>query len=269
MTRLGFIGGGNMTEALISGILKAKLVEPSRVVVSDVREERWRHFVSRYGIKGTRDNLEVVRECDTVLLAVKPQQVKEVLEEIAGTIGDHHLLISIAAGVTVRLIEGKIGGAVPVVRVMPNTAAMVREAATAIAPGAHANQGHVDTVLALFNSIGTAVVVDEEQMDSATALSGSGPAYVFYLIEALVEAGEEQGLSREVAHELAVQTVCGAGQMASQTMEDPAELRKKVTSPGGTTEAAIKLLDEKGWKKLMREAVKAARVRSEELAQIA
>jgi len=268
MTRLGFVGGGNMAEALVSGILKAGLVEPSRVFVSDTKEERRKHLSSRYGVKTTKDNLEVVRECDTVIIAVKPQQIKEVLEEMAGTVGDHHLVITVAAGVSARFVEGKLGGSVPVIRVMPNMPANVQEAATAISPGGHARQAHIDTVLKIFNSIGSAVVVDESQMDSVTAVSGSGPAYFFYMIEALTEAGVEQGLAPEVARELAVQTACGAAQVALSTMEDPAELRKKVTSPGGTTEAAIAVLEEKGWKKILREAVKAARVRSEELSQI-
>jgi len=266
MTRLGFIGGGNMAEALIAGIIKAKLVEPGRIYVSDIKDERWKHLTARYKVLGTRDSAEVARECDTILLCVKPQNIRQVLEEIAGNVGDH-LVITIAAGVSIKTVEGKLGRAVPVIRCMPNTPASIMEAATGIARGAHATSQHVDTVLKIFNSIGTAVVVDESKMDAVTAVSGSGPAYVFYMIEALVEAGVEQGLAPADARELAVQTVCGASRMASMMVEDPAELRKKVTSPGGTTEAAIKVLEEREWKNIMHEAVKAARVRSEELAQ--
>lgn len=266
MTRLGFIGGGNMAEALIAGIIKAKLVDPGRVYVSDIKEERWKQLSTRYRIKGTRENTEVARECDTIIICVKPSNVREVLEEIAGNVGDH-LVITIAAGVSIKSVEGRLGRSVPVIRAMPNTPALVMEAATGIARGIHATQAHIDTVLKIFNSIGTAVVVDEARMDAVTAVSGSGPAYVFYMIEALIEAAIEEGLAPADARELAVQTVCGAARMASSMVEEPAELRRKVTSPGGTTEAAIKVLDEKEWKKIMHEAVKAAKARSEEMAQ--
>jgi len=266
MTRLGFIGGGNMAEALIAGIIKAKLVEPARIYVSDIKDDRLKHLSSRYKIIATRDSAEVARECDTILVCVKPQNIRQVLEEIAGNVGDH-LVITIAAGVSIKSVEGNLGRAVPVIRAMPNTPASIMEAATGISRGAHATSAHLDTVLKIFNSIGTAVVVDESKMDVVTAISGSGPAYVFYMIEAMVEAAVEEGLTPDDARELAVQTVCGASRMASMMIEDPAELRKKVTSPGGTTEAAINVLEEKDWKVILYEAIKAARERSEELAK--
>lgn len=269
MTRLGIIGGGNMAEALIAGILKAKLMDPGYLLVSDVQGDRLEQLSSRYKVKTTRDNLGVVRECETVMLAVKPQSVKEVLDEVADSFGGHQLIISIAAGIPIRVIETKCPRPVAVIRVMPNTCALVQEVAAGIALGSHASTTHREMVVKLFNAIGEAVVVDEDQMDAVTAVSGSGPAYLFLLVEALVAGGVAEGLSAETARALAVQTMYGASRMLSLTMEDPGALRKKVTSAGGTTEAAIKVLEAKGWAATMQEAVHAARVRSEELAQLA
>ena len=269
MTRLGIIGGGNMGEALIGGLLKGKLLEPAQLLVSDLREERLEALSGRYKVKTTRDNLVAARECETLVMAVKPQQVREVLDEIGDELGSHHLLISIAAGIPIRVIETKCPRPVAVIRVMPNTPASVQEVAAGIALGSHATPVHRDMVVRMFNAIGEAVVVDEAQMDAVTALSGSGPAYLFHMVAALVEAGVAEGLPRETAQALAVQTMYGAARMLSQTLEDPVELRKKVTSAGGTTEAALKVLDAGRWNEILREAVHAARVRSEELAAAA
>lgn len=269
MTRLGIIGGGNMAEALIAGLLKAKMVEPAQLLVSDLREERLEALSSKFKLKTTRDNLVAARECETLVMAVKPQQVREVLDEIGDELGGHHLLISIAAGIPIRKIETKCPRPVAVIRVMPNTPAMVQETAAGIALGTHATAVHRDMVVRMFNAIGEAVVVDEAQMDAVTALSGSGPAYVFHLVSGMVDAAVAEGLPRETAYSLAVQTVYGAARMLSLTAEDPAELRTKVTSPGGTTEAALKVLDAGKWNEILRDAIHAARVRSEELAQSA
>lgn len=267
MTRLGIIGAGNMAEALVAGVIKAGLLDPARILISDVREDRLEHMSKRYKVNTTRDNIEVVRENETFLLAVKPQHVKEVLDEIAESVAGHQLLICIAAGITIRSIESKLIRPTAVIRVMPNTPALVQEGAAAISLGASATASHRDMVITMFNAIGIGVKVEEEQMDAVTALSGSGPAYVFKMVQAMIEAGVNEGLSEETARELAVQTVYGAARMLSFTMDDPADLIKRVVSPGGTTEAALKTLDEKAWGRILREAIHSARVRSEELAQ--
>jgi len=267
MTRLGIIGGGNMAEALVAGLIKAKLLEPVRMLVSDVREERLVHLASKYKVKTTRDNLEIARECDTVLLAVKPNVAGEVLDEISTVLGSHQLLVSIVAGLPIAAIEARLSKPVAVIRVMPNTAALVQEAATGIATGQSATPAHRDMALRMFNAIGEAHLVAEEQMDAVTALSGSGPAYFFRVIEAMEAAGVAEGLDAATARALAVQTAYGAARMMSQTMEDPADLRRKVTSPGGTTEAALKVLEEKKWGEILAEAIRAARVRAGELAR--
>jgi pyrroline-5-carboxylate reductase len=267
MMRLGIVGAGNMGEALLAGLIKAGLFEPAEVMVSDVREERLTHVAARYHVKTTRDNREVVRECETVVLAVKPPQVGEVLSETGDEFGTHHLLITMAAGIPISAVERKLPLPVPVIRVMPNTPAMVQETAAAIALGTHATPAHGDSAVLMFNAIGEAMVVDEGQMDAVTAVSGSGPAYVFLMVEALTKAGVAEGLSEDAARSLAVQTAYGASAMLSLTMEDAAELRKRVASPGGTTEAALKVLNEKRWSEILIEAVHAARVRAEEMAE--
>jgi pyrroline-5-carboxylate reductase len=267
MTRLGIIGAGNMAEALVAGVIKAGLLDPSRILMSDVREDRLEHMAKRYKVKTTRDNIEVVRENETFLVAVKPQHVKEVLDEIAEVIAGHQLLICIAAGVSIRSIESRLVRPTAVIRVMPNAPSLVQEGAAGIAMGATATSSHRDMVITIFNAIGVAVQVEEEQMDAVTALSGSGPAYVFHMVDAMVDAGVKEGLAEDVARELAAQTVYGAARMLSFTMDTAEELIKRVASPGGTTEAALKTLDEKGWGRILREAIHSARVRSEELAQ--
>jgi len=269
MTRLGIIGGGNMSEAVLAGIIKTKLLAPERITVSDVKEERLEHLAKRYGVKTTRDNLIVMRESDTVILAVKPQQMKEVLDEVAQVSADHLLIISMAAGIPIRYIESRLGRSVPVIRVMPNAPALVRETAAAIAMGSSATTSHRDMVMALFNAIGQAVAVSEDQMDAVTALSGSGPAYVCSMVEAMVEAGVAEGITEDVARELVIQTVYGTAHMLGQTLESPDLVCKRVASPGGTTEAGMKVLDEKNWKAILKEAIHAARVRAEELAESA
>jgi len=256
-----------MAEALIAGIVKTRLLDPGKILVSDIKDERLKHMASRYKVKTTGNSLDVIRDNETILIAVKPQQLKEVLDEIGGAIGDHHLIISIVAGVPIRYIEERIGRGAAVIRVMPNAPALVQETAAGIALGSRARPSHSDMVVKLFNSIGEAVVVDETLMDSVTALSGSGPAYVCMLVEGLVKGGVAEGLAEDVSRSLAVQTIYGTAKMLSLTMEDPAALRAKVTSPNGTTEAAVKVLDDKKWNDILVEAIHMARVRAEELAQ--
>ncbi len=269
MIKLGIIGAGNMAEALLSGVLKAKLMAPEQIKISDVREERLAALAARYKVKTARNNQDVARDAETVVLAVKPQQIKEILDEICRTVEPHQLVISIAAGIPLRVLEGKFTRPVPVIRVMPNTPAMVQEVAAGIASGRFVQKVHREFVVKLFNSMGEAVEVDESLMDAVTAVSGSGPAYFFHMIEALVEGGVAEGLEPDVARALAVQTMFGAAKMLSQTAEDPAKLRVQVTSPGGTTEAALAVLTERDFAGAVKAAVQAARARSEELAKLA
>ncbi|MBI5722580.1 MAG: pyrroline-5-carboxylate reductase [Planctomycetes bacterium] len=261
---LGVIGGGNMAEAIIGGLTASGFVESRRIIVSDVSAERRAALSRAHNVVCTDDNL-VPASAPKVLLAVKPQVMPAVLAQIAPAVRADALLVSIAAGVKTARIDQALGGRGRIVRVMPNTPMLVGAGMAAIAPGPRAGQDDVAWVRRLFLTAGAEVVVDEAMMDAVTALSGSGPAYFFYLIEAMVEAGTAEGLTKEVALELARQTCLGAGKLLVQTGQAPEELRKKVTSPGGTTQRAIEVKDAAGVKKHLIAAIRAAAQRSREL----
>jgi pyrroline-5-carboxylate reductase len=263
--RLAFIGGGNMAEALLRGILTAKRVRAAEVIATDVREDRLAYLRSTYGIEVTTDNAAAAGQADAVLLAVKPQIMRMALESIRKAVTDRHLLISIAAGVSTAAIADAFAGPVRIVRVMPNTPALVLEGASALARGAHATQADLDLARGLFEAVGTAVVVDESLLDAVTGLSGSGPAYVFLIIEALADAGVKMGLPRPTALALAVHTVRGSARMLLETGKHPAELKDMVTSPGGTTIAGLHALERGAVRASLMQAVEAATRRSQEL----
>jgi len=267
MSTIGFIGSGNMAEALIKGIISAKVYEPSNVMVSDIREERLEFLAGKYEVKVCRDNKKLASRVDTVVLSVKPQNMNDILEYIKDSIGAVKLVVSIAAGITVEKIAAVLGD-VPIIRVMPNTPALIGEGAAAL----YANEKAkvlVDETLTIFSAVGKAVVVEEEGLiDAVTAVSGSGPAYYFLLMEEMIKAGVELGLPENTAKELVLQTAKGAGLLASKsdkTGESPAILRKKVTSPGGTTEAALNKFAEGNFGSLVSAALKRACERSKEL----
>lgn len=262
--RISFIGGGNMATALIEGLIAAGTSLPEEICASDVRKEALDGLAQRHGIRTTQDNA-VACGADVVILSVKPQVFPALLPEIASHIGSQCLVISIAAGVPLSVMESKLSQDARVIRSMPNTPALVAAGATAIAAGKHASADDMATAQQIFESVGVCVRVPENLMDAVTALSGSGPGYVFLLAEALVDAGVNVGLPHADATRLALQTIHGAGKLLASSADAPAELRRKVTSPGGTTQAGIGVLEARGLRDTVKAAVEAARDRGAEL----
>ena len=269
MSTIGFIGGGNMAEALIKGIVASGIYEPENVLVSDIRADRLEFLADIYGVTVAESNSQLAAQAGTVVLSVKPQMMIEVLEGVKDAIGSNKLVISIAAGITVANIAAVLGE-VAIIRVMPNTPALIGQGASALYANERAKPS-LEKALSVFSSVGKAVVVDDEDLiDAVTAVSGSGPAYFFLLMEEMINAGVELGLSEAVAKDLVLQTAKGAGLLAVEADdrgEGPAELRRKVTSPGGTTEAAIKVFTEGKISELVSAALTRARDRGRELSK--
>jgi pyrroline-5-carboxylate reductase len=267
MSTIGFIGGGNMAQALLTGILKAGLYHANHIWVSDVRLEQLDVLKDLYGIHTTADNKELTAQADVIVLSVKPQVMGEVLDGIAGTLKEGVLVISIAAGITTNSIREKLGD-VQVVRVMPNTPALVGTGASGLYNAGATEEG-LKAALDIFSSVGKAIVVEDESLiDAVTAVSGSGPAFFFLLMEEMITAGVELGLTAETAKTLVLQTAKGAAllaESAQEQSEDPAALRQKVTSPGGTTEAALKTFSAEGFEVIVKKALRAARDRGRAL----
>lgn len=265
---VGFIGTGNMAEALIRGLLHAGVAEKEQVIGSDPREERCREMSGRYGIRVVEDNLEIAREADILVLSVKPQVMAKVLDQVGKAIHPRALVISIAAGIPLAAIEAKLPQA-RVIRTMPNTPALVGAGATAVAAGGHATDEDLKAAKRIFDSVGSTVILEEAQMDAVTGLSGSGPAYIFLIIEALSDAGVKVGLSRYNAQALAAQTVLGSAKLLIETNEHPGRLKDMVTSPGGTAIAGLHTLEAGGLRTTLMDAVEAATRRSRELGEMA
>ena len=264
---VGFVGTGNMAEALIRGLTSASVVDPRQIIGSDPRRERCQEMADRYKIWTTTENVEVARRSDILVLSVKPQIMAKVLDEIAPEVRPSALTISIAAGIPLAAIEAKLPRA-RVVRTMPNTPALVGVGATAIAAGGHATAEDLAAAKRIFDSVGITVVLEEAQMDAVTGLSGSGPAYMFLIIEALSDAGVKVGLSRYNAQALAAQTVLGSAKLLIETNEHPGRLKDMVTSPGGTAIAGLHTLEEGGLRTTLMNAVEAATKRSRELGEL-
>jgi pyrroline-5-carboxylate reductase len=268
-TYIGFIGAGNMAEALIRGLIAARTAAANRILIYDVHEERREKLRRELEVEVASDNREVVERASVVMLAVKPQNLAALLDELEGLAKPNQLWISILAGVsTSRLEAGLAHAACPyprVVRVMPNTPALLQEGASALTAGPHASIADLLLARVFFETVGTTELVEPDQMDAITGLTGTGPAYVFRLIEALIEAGVALGLPREKVETLVKQTVYGAAHMARDSKESPQELRRRVTSPGGTTAAGMAVMDERGFEQLIRDTVATATRRSEEL----
>ncbi|MDL1958821.1 MAG: pyrroline-5-carboxylate reductase [Deltaproteobacteria bacterium] len=262
---LGFVGGGQMAEALIRGLLSRELLKPGQITVSDLSEVRRSHLKKTFGINTTLENKEVVKGSEIIVLAVKPQVMAIVLEEIRPVVSSDRLVVSIAAGITILSLEKGLPEGTRVVRVMPNTPALVQAGAAALCKGTAARPGDLDIIRQILETVGKAVVVPESLMDAVTGLSGSGPAYVFTFIEGLIDAGVREGLPRTVAQELVVQTVLGAALMCQNTRKHPAELTTMVTSPGGTTVAGLHVLERGALRGIILDAVRAATERSREL----
>lgn len=262
--KITFIGAGNMAEAIVAGIVGNEIVDADDICVTDISVERLEHFESGYGARISSDNAAAVADADVVVLSVKPQVFPSVWPEIESALKADALVVSIMAGIP----SAKIAGDKPirVVRVMPNTPALVGEGAAGIAAGKYATETDLAIAEQLLGAVGVALVVKEAEIDAVTALSGSGPAYVFYLLEGMLAAAEQMGLEKGVARELALATVSGAARLMKETGEDADVLRKKVTSKGGTTEAAINTMENNGVRDAIVQALMAAQTRSRELA---
>jgi len=260
--RFAFIGGGNMGEALIKGLLSGLGVKAQHIIATDVVPERRAYMQATYGITASADNTHAVQESTVVILAVKPQIMPTILEEIAPVVNSEKLVISIAAGITLQTLQRALGDSRRVVRVMPNTPALVLAGAAGISPGQAATAQDIALVERIFNAVGRAMVVSDEMMDVVTGLSGSGPAFIFALIEGLSDGGVLMGLARPTATLLAAQTVLGAAKMVLETGKHPGELKDMVTSPAGTTIAGMHALESGGLRGLMMEAVRRATERS-------
>jgi pyrroline-5-carboxylate reductase len=263
---IGFLGAGNMAEAMIRGLLRGGDFAIAQIAASGPREERMRELRDQYGIYATTDN-KVPAASEIVVLSVKPQILSRVLDEVASTISSDALVISIAAGVPVSAIQARLATGTRVVRAMPNTPALVDAAATAIARGEHARESDLEDAKRIFDAIGTTVILDESQMDAVTGLSGSGPAYVFLILEALSDAGVKVGLSRRTSQLLAAQTVLGSAKLLLETNEHPGRLKDMVTSPGGTAITGLHTLEHGGLRTTLMNAVEAATQRSRELGE--
>jgi pyrroline-5-carboxylate reductase len=262
---IGFIGAGNMAEALIRGLVKGNHIAPGSVLASGPRRERLEELRHKYAIETLTDNQAVARRCDIVVLSVKPQIMDKVLREIGDQLKTGTLVISIAAGVDTATIEEAVADGVRVVRAMPNTPALVGAGATAVSAGKYASEADMTTARAMFDAVGITVELEEIHLDAVTGLSGSGPAYVFLILEALSDAGVKVGLARRNAQKLAAQTVMGSAKMLLETDEHPGKLKDMVTSPGGTAIAGLHTLEEGGLRTTLINAVETATKRSREL----
>ncbi len=259
------IGAGVMGETLLSGLVRAGR-RVDQLMVGEKRPERARELEERYGV-AVVSNREAAAKADTIALVVKPQDMADVLEEIAQDLRAGQLVVSLAAGITTAYIESRVPEGVAVVRVMPNTPALVDEGMAAISPGSHCDDAHLAEVEALMASTGKVLRIPEKQMDAVTAISGSGPAYIFFVVESMIEAGVHLGLPRSTATELVVQTLVGSAAMLRETGTHPVVLREQVTSPSGTTASALRELEIHRVRAAFLAAMEAARNRSRELAE--
>ena len=266
--KVSIIGGGKMGEVLTSGIISGDLISPECITVSDILPERLGYLEEKYWVNVTADNKKAIKSADIVILAVKPQNMAYVLEGVSDIIDKAKLVISIAAGITIKFIEGYFKKDIRVIRAMPNTPALVGEGATALAVGNNATEDDLAMARHIFGSVGITVIVKEDLMDAVTGLSGSGPAYGFVIIEALSDAGVQMGLSRDIALTLSAQTLLGAAKLCLKGDKHPAELKDMVASPGGTTIAGLKALEEGKLRATLMSAVEEATLRSRELGKM-
>jgi pyrroline-5-carboxylate reductase len=265
MPQVAILGAGVMGETLLSGLIRAGR-QVDDLLVGEKRHERAAELRERYGVE-TVGNVEAASKADTLVLVVKPQDMEDLLSEIASTVRPGQLVVSLAAGITTAFIEARLPDEVAVVRVMPNTPALVDEGMAAISRGSHCDESHLAEAESLMASTGRVIRVPERQQDAITAISGSGPAYIFFVVEAMIEAGVHLGLPRAVASELVVQTVVGSAKLLRETGEHPVVLRERVTSPAGTTAAAIRELEDHKVRAAFLIAMEAARDRSRALAE--
>lgn len=264
--QIGFLGAGSIVEAMLSGIIKQGLVSPKQIMVSNRNnQERLDQLARAFSVQVTQDKHALVQTCDILILAMKPKDAAEALMELRGAVRPGQLVISVIAGVATSLIEEWLGVECSIIRTMPNTSSAIGLSATGLACNRFVTEAQLQLATRLFESIGTVYTVAEEELDIVTGLSGSGPAYIYYLVEAMVGAGTKAGLPRETARQLTLQTLLGAAHMLLDTSEEPALLRKKVTSPGGTTQAGLEVLEAYQFQEAISSAILRATERSREL----
>jgi pyrroline-5-carboxylate reductase len=267
--KISIIGTGNMGEALVSGLISSGSTSPEHIICTDVRDEKIKSVKDKYGVITMKNNTEAVEASEIVIYAVKPQIIASVLRETASCLDMSKLIISIAAGVPLAAIESFLKKELRLIRVMPNIAAFVKESASVLAAGQNATEFDVKLAMAIFDSMGKSIFIKENiLMDAITGLSGSGPAYIFLIVDALADAGVKVGLSREDALFLSNQTVLGAAKLLIETKEHPGRLKDMVTSPGGTAIAGIHALEKGGLRTTLINAVEVATERSKELGEI-
>lgn len=263
---ISFLGAGSIAEAIIGGLLHANVVKGEQITVSNrSNETRLQELHNKYGVKGTHNKKELLTNTNILFLAMKPKDVAEALTPFKEDIHNNLLIISLLAGVSTHSIRNLLQKDVPIIRAMPNTSAAILKSATAISPSKHATKEHIQTAIALFETIGLVSVVEEEDMHAVTALSGSGPAYIYYVVEAMEEAAKEIGLKEDVAKSLILQTMIGAAEMLKASEKHPSILRKEITSPGGTTEAGIEILQEHKFQQALISCITQAAQRSHNL----
>ena len=263
---VGFIGAGNMGEVLIRGLIQSGKVKKTDILASDASPERLQHISKTYGIRTAASNTELVEHASIVIIAVKPQNIDDLLDELASSSHEGHLFISIAAGITTEKLARKMHHKSGIIRVMPNAPASVLAGIAAVYPGSNVSPADLQRAVSIFECVGKAVIIKNEAlMDVVTGLSGSGPAFVFLVIESLSDAGVQLGISRKEASLLAAQTVYGAAKMLLETGRHPSELKDIVATPGGTTFAGLKMLEKGNFRSTIMDAVEAATVRSREL----
>lgn len=263
--KIGFLGGGAMAGAILAGLVSGGAVDPGKLFVSDLSNERLEHLKSTLNINTVKDNRELVAVADMVVLAVKPAMVLPVVREVADALKPGQTVVSIAAGVSTAVLENALGKDLPVIRVMPNTPALVGEAASALCAGSGAGRADMEKALAVFNAVGRAVEVPETLMDAVTGLSGSGPAYMFIMLEALSDAGVRMGLPRDVATVLGAQTMLGAARMVLESGRHPGQLKDMVTTPGGTTIEGLFSMERDGIRGALMKAVEVSAGKSREI----
>ncbi|MBN1365825.1 MAG: pyrroline-5-carboxylate reductase [Syntrophaceae bacterium] len=265
--KVAIIGGGKMGSIIARGLTTHKIIPANNIIITDIDTDRLKFLSSSLKLKVSRDNEKAVKCADIIILAVKPQNMAATLKEISTAVNKSKVIISIAAGITTGFIEKSLKKGVRIVRVMPNTPALAGEGAAAVTAGSNAKASDVKLTCAIFNAVGISVEVKEKLMDVVTGLSGSGPAYFFLIIEALIEAGFKNGLSRALAKKLAVQTMLGAARLCLGSDKEPAQLREMVTSPNGTTAAGLQVMEGKNVRDIIIATVEAATKRSKELAK--
>jgi len=265
--KLFFIGSGNMAQAIISGLLRAEFVKPKNIICNDVVKEKLLNVQQKFGVSIIDNKNEGIVFADTIFLSIKPQNMIGLLDEIKSLIEKETIVISIVAGITTKFIEDNIQKDIGVIRAMPNTSTLVLSGATALCKGRFASDEQLQKAKYLFSTVGKVRIIDEERFDSITALSGSGPAYIFYFCEVMERAAKKLGLDEDTAREFAVQTVYGSGKMLYTTKESPEVLKERVKSPNGTTEAALKYFESKNFSDIVYKAMEQAMERSKELSK--